>query len=481
LSFPRTEIGKAKIAIVAAETTPDLLAPGFHDDGNARRLIALHGHELRYCHDFKKWLIYDGRRWALDTTGRARQLAKQTMVEFHNQATMVRDAKEAETFARKSLNDKAITNLLSMAQSDIFVVPEQLDQDIWALNFLNGTVDLRTGKLRPHNSGDFITKLIHCDYNPGAGCPLFLGFLARIMGASPDASEDELDRAERMSAYLQKAFGYSLTGDTSEKVVFFCHGNGNNGKTTVLSLFLRLAREYSVLLQIDSLTVQRESNNSQADLADLRGARFASTSETEEGQRLAEGKLKRITQGMGMIKSVRKYENPITFPETHKLWFDANHKPIIKGTDNAIWNRLHLIPFTVTIPKDEIDETLPAKLVAEAEGVLAWAVAGAVRWHAEGLGKPSEVEAASKQYRQEMDQLSRFVDERCLLLPSARIQARQLYQAYRSWAEAIGEHPMPEVSFSTRMVERDHEKVKTETGRFYQGIALRSDRNPDGP
>src|ERR1700693_3784585 len=117
--------------------------------------------------------------------------------------------------------------------------------------------------------------------------------------------------------------------------------------------------------------VRHENNNSQADLADLRGARFVVTSETEEGQRLAEGKLKRITQGMGKIKATRKYENPIEFPETHKLWIDANHRPVIRGTDAAIWNRLYTVPFTVTIPPEEIDRTLLSKLLQEAEGVLA--------------------------------------------------------------------------------------------------------------
>jgi putative DNA primase/helicase len=144
--------------------------------------------------------------------------------------------------------------------------------------------------------------------------------------------------------------------------------------------------EYAVLLQIDTLMVRQESNNTQADLADLRGARFVMTSETEEGQRLAEGKLKRITQGMGRIKATRKYENPVEFPESHKLWIDANHLFIVRGTDNAIWNRLHPVPFDTTISRADEDKELPAKLATELEGILAWAVAGAVCWYAEGPG-----------------------------------------------------------------------------------------------
>src|ERR1039457_4753354 len=155
------------------------------------------------------------------------------------------------------------------------------------------------------------------------------------MGGGPDASEAALDRADRLIGYLQKAFGYALTGVTSEKVVFIFYGSGNNGKSTLLSTFLKILEEYAVLLQIDTLMVRQESNNTQADLADLRGTRFVMTSETEQGQRLAEGKLKRITQGMGKIKAPRKYENPIEFDETHKLWLDANHLPQVRGTDNA--------------------------------------------------------------------------------------------------------------------------------------------------
>ncbi len=202
-------------------------------------------------------------------------------------------------------------------------------------------MDLRTGVLSLHDRHQFITKMVRYNYRPAATCPTFLRFLSRIMGIS----------ADRLIAYLQKAIGYSLTGITCEKAVFLLHGPGDNGKTTLLALFLHVLTEYAVLLQIDSLMVRQESNNTQADLADLRGARFVMTSETEEGQRLAEGKLKRITQGMGRIKAVRKYENPIEFDESHKLWIDANHLPTVRGTDNAIWNRLHPIPVFRDYPK----------------------------------------------------------------------------------------------------------------------------------
>lgn len=452
----------------------DLLVPLLNDNGNAERLIQRHRHELRYCHEYKRWLVYDGRRWDLDATGQARNLAKQTMLAFLEAAIAGR-SETAEKFAKSCLDSKRIVSMLWMAEPEIFVKAEELDQDPFLLNFRNGTVDLRTGKLAPHEPREFITKLVDHNYSPEATCPLFLKTLAHMMGATPDASEAELERADRLVSWLQKTLGYALTGSTSEKCLFILHGPTDAGKSTLLELFRWLVKEYSNVIQIDTLMVRSDNigNNAAADLSDLRGARFVMTSETEEGQRLAEGRLKRICQGQGMIKSCRKYENPVAFPETHKLFMDANHRPTIRGTDNAIWGRLRLIPFQVQIPKDEIDRELPAKLREEAEGILTWAVAGAVRWHQEGLGHPPEIDAAVAEYRKAMDQVGRFIAACCILLPTARVKARPLYTAYRAWAEAAGEHPTSEVLFAQRLEERHIDSDRGREGSVYRGIGLK--------
>jgi putative DNA primase/helicase len=300
------------------------------------------------------------------------------------------------------------------------------------------------------------------------------------MGHHPDRSEGELECSERLLSYLQRALGYSLTGLTSEKAVFLLHGSGDNGKSTLLSTFLKLVDEYAVLLQIDTLMVRQESNNTQADLADLRGARFVMTSETEEGCRLAEGKLKRITQGMGRIKATRKYENPVEFEETHKLWIDANHLPVVRGTDNAIWNRLHPVPFAVVIPKEEQDRTLPTKFIEEAPGILAWAVEGAIRWCREGLGKPPEVADAGKSWRAESDQIGRFIRECCVVGEYCQVKARVLYVGYKKWAEEAGEHAEKETNFARRIAEQGFSKDRKTAGKVYAGIGLSLESMPDG-
>ena len=457
----------------------DLLPYLHNDEGNASRLIQLHGRDIRYCHALKKWLVWDGRRWAVDVTDQVRRLATETMREFRKQGLSIGDS-NAVRFARGSLNVRRISNMLSMAEFEIFVTPEQLDKDLYLLNFENGTVDLRTSALRPHDRKDLITKLVHYSYRPDAQCPRWRAFLDRIMGGCSDAGQGDMERARRLTDYLQRALGYSLTGSAIEKVFFMPFGNGNNGKSTMLTTYRQLIEEYAVVVQADTLMARQESNNTQADLADLRGARFAQTSETEEGQRLSQSKLKRITQGMGTIKAVRKYENPIEFKETHKIWMDTNRKPTIRDADDAAtFNRLHPIPFTVQIPNDEIDKRLPEKLLAEAEGILAWAVAGAKSWHElGGLDPPPEVKAANDEWRAEMDQLAHFIEQCCILGKGFTAQASALFYAYKGWCESNGESSLTNTAFGRKLGEKGFCKRHVATGTQYEGIGLTA--NPDG-
>jgi putative DNA primase/helicase len=442
-----------------------LLDPPFNDYGNGQRIISKFGRRLRYCSAFKSWLVYDGTHWSVDRTDAARRLAHETMLEFARQA-LTSGGETASKFAGRCLNTQRITAAMREAEPHLVVTVDQLDRQPYMLNFKNGTVDLRSGELLPHTADDLITKLVAHRYQADATCPQFLKFIGRVLPELED--------------YLQKALGYSLTAVTCEKAVFVCHGGGNNGKTTLLATVREVVGDYyAVLLQIDTLMARAADNNSQADLADLRGARFVMTSETEENQRLAEGRLKRITQGLGRIKAVRKYENPIEFAETHKLWMDCNHKPLVRGNDQALWNRLHLIPFAITIAAEEIDRELPQKLIEEAEGILAWMVAGAVRWHAEGLGKPASVESAGLEWRADMDQFGRFIEECCVIGEFAQMRARAIYSAYRKWAEEAGEQPVMETSFGNTLRERGFTKKHTKQGAVYQGIGLAS-RSDEG-
>lgn len=444
------------------------------DTGNAHRFRARYRDEVRYCHALKAWFFWDGRRWVRDDQGHTTTLAKGVVIEFLKQACGANN-REAEKFAKSSLDAPRIKALLTLAQDEMTIKPTDFDQCPDLLVFKNGTVNLSTGIMGGFERGDFVTKLVHYDYRPEATCPLFLTFLRRLMGAGQDEG-----RAYRLVDALQVYFGYSLTGRTSAKAVFMLIGPKDTGKTTLLELFCKLLAEHSTLIRIETLMEgpAQRSLGLRADLADLHGARFARTSETEEGKKLAEAQLKSITQGMGLIRSERKFENPFEFPETHKLWIDTNHKPVIRGSDSAIWDRLITIPFDVVIPEEEKDPQLLAKLLAEAEGILAWSVAGAQRWYAAGgrLPRPDAVREAGDAYRAEMDTVKRFLDECCEFSVSFRVGSTEIYRAYHRWAEGGGERPMAQVSFSKRMKNRKGiENEHKEGGTVFFGVRVRTE------
>jgi len=475
---------------------PNLLVQPYTDTGNAERLIVMYGHDIHFCVDMKKWLVWDGRRFNSGDTRRVKLFAKLTMREMHKQAATLEKSKSeaAERHARTSESAKGIAAMLTCAEYEGHgpISAADLDQTPYLLNCLNGTLDLRTDQFREHRREDLITKLVHFNYRPGAQCPQFMRFVHRIMGDGPDASDQARERADRLVSYLQKCFGYSLTGDVSEKAVFCFFDaaatrSGNNGKTTLLEIIRFVLAEYSGQILIDSLMMHqsRESNASMADLGDLRGTRFVTTSEAEEGQRLAVGKLKYITQGMGEIKTCRKYENPITFTATHKLFLDANHKPVVRGTEKAVWNRLKPIPFTVTIGPEEIDKTLLEKLKGEAEGILAWIVEGCRRWRREGLGDPPEVLEAAAVWKAESDRLPAFLEEKCVLGQDGWVAVSLLWPAYQSWCEANNERfRLPKTAFEEKLEELGCKRGTREhsTIRAWIGIRFRTsdDDRTDG-
>jgi putative DNA primase/helicase len=437
----------------------NLLEQPFNDYGNAQRLIQMHGRDLRFCPSMKRWLIWDGVRFKLDEKEEIRRVTQQVMLEFCKQAIQ---SDVASRFAGSSLNSQRISAAIRESQPLLAVSPAELDSDPNLLNFLNGTLDLQTFKLARHQRENLITKVVGYGYNAKARAPEFEKFVDRVLGP--------------LVPFVRKALGYSVTGLTTEKVVFLCYGPTNSGKTTLLEVVRHLFEEYATLILVDSLMTQNEDNNSRADLADLRGCRFAMTSETEEGQRLREGKLKRLTQGQGLVKAVRKYEHPIQFAESHKLWMDTNHKPMIRGTDDAIWGRLVILPFERPLADSEIDRDLPQKLRAQAEGIIAWILEGANLWRKEGLGKIAVVEEIRDQWRTEMDRLAEFLESRCVEGSMMSSASESLYREYRTWSEQVGERPMTNTAFGLRLVEGGFEKRRDSRGRtVYQGIGLKAD------
>jgi putative DNA primase/helicase len=357
---------------------------------------------------------------------------------------------------------------LAKSEPGVPVTPERLDADPWVLNVCNGTLDLRTGHLRPHARADLLTKLAPVTYDPGALCPTWEAFLSRIL-----AGDVALIR------FVQKVIGYSLTGSTQEQCLFILYGAGANGKSTLIQTISALLGDYARQTPTESLLVQR-GDGVRNDLARLQGARFVSAVEVEGGRRLAEALVKQLTGG-DTITARFLYGEHFEFQPMFKLWLAVNHKPVVQGTDHAIWRRLRLIPFTVTIPAAEQDKRLTEKLRAELPGILRWAVEGCLAWQQEGLAPPTAVKRATGDYRAEMDVIAAFIRDCCVVEPQRQVSTSELYAEYRGWCEQMGESAVTQKAFGTALRERGCTPGRTSGGRLWVGIALREEETePQG-
>lgn len=442
------------------------LGAGEHctDLGNGRRMASQHGPWLRYA---GRWFVWDGMRWAKDATGEVERRAKETARHIVGEAQAATDDERPKLmkWAMASESATRIRSMIEMARSEppVAVSGEVFDRDPMLLNCPNGTVDLRTGELRSHRREDMITKVAGAPFDLSATCQLWLAFLARIF-----------DGNESLISYIQRALGYALTGLTAEQVFFFLYGLGKNGKSTLLEVMRAVLGDYALAGSFSMLLVNKNGGGPRNDIARLRGARFVTAIESGAGTTLDEAVVKQLTGG-DTIAERALYQEASEFRPTHKLLLAANHKPVIKGTDEAIWRRVHLIPFTVEIPEPERDKHLDEKLMREASGILAWLVGGCLEWNRIGLNPPQEVLAATANYRAEMDDIGPFFDARCVVEPRASVKAGELYAAYKSWAEEVGESPISQTAFGLRLGEKGFAVKKRESGKHRMGIRLRKE------
>ena len=455
------------------------------DLGNARRLVRKHGKDIRYCKRFGKWFIFADGHWCDDETDEIFRRAKTTVGLIYGEASTAIEEVDRKALAKHALKSEGherIRAMIASAESEpgVPVTSDTLDRDPWLLTVKNGTIDLRTGRLRTHRREDLITKLAPVVFDPRAECPRWLAFLESIF--SGDAE---------LISFVKRALGYSLSGITRERVLFILHGVGRNGKGTLLEVVRDiLGPDYSSDTPTDTLLVKRDSGIPN-DIAKLRGARFVTASEVDEGRRLAEATVKKLTGG-DMVSARFMRGEFFDFMPAFKLWLGTNHKPDIRGTDRAIWDRLRTIPFGVRFVKPDEEPDAPAhlhadaqlreKLLAEAPGILAWMVQGCLEWQRIGLGYPKAVKDATAGYRAEMDILGMFFSDCCVENERASVTAKDLYGAYSRWCEATGEKPMTQTMVGKRLTERGFDSAQVGKGRArtWIGIGLRSDESREG-
>jgi P4 family phage/plasmid primase-like protien len=453
----------------------DTERPSLTDSGNAIRFARQHGEHLRYCWVWDQWFEYDDRRWARDPGDRVVARAKETARAIYAEAAQETDSdrrKAVAAWAVKSESEPGIRRMLELAKSEpgIPVLPSELDRDVYLLNTASGTLETRTLALRPHRHEDLITKVTAAPYIPGARHPVFDAYLDRVL---PD---------DTVRAFVQRAAGYALTGSTAEEVLFFAHGPGASGKSTMLKGLRMALGDYAMTADFTSFT-ERRANGPKEDIARLAGARLVVSVEVKDGTRLAEGLIKWLTGGDD-ITARRLYEQSFEFTPHFKLMLAANHRPWARDDDDAFWRRIIEIPFTESIPEGDRDPSVKATLCDPDQAgpaILAWAAEGAAAWFQGGLAIPEAVRHATRAYRQDTDPLAPFLATCCVLELDASVTAGELRTAYEAWAKEEGiRYPLGGQAWGERLRAKGCTAGRRHGGvRAWRGIRLRGLSDPD--
>ncbi|KRG85637.1 hypothetical protein H7691_11930 [Stenotrophomonas sp. CW117] len=425
------------------------------EDALALSFTRRYHRDWRYVAAWGRWLVWDGQRWRTEDTLAAtdliRSVCRQTAVRADNPKV-----------AAKLASASTVGGVERLARADRrhAATTDEWDADPWLLNTPGGVVDLKTGRMRPHERADRMTKITTA--TPSGDCPTWKQFIDEVTGGD-----------QELQAYLQRMVGYALTGSTQEHALFFLYGTGANGKSVFVNTLATILGDYATNAPMDTF-METRTDRHPTDMAGLRGARFVAAIETEQGKRWAESKLKNLTGGDKISARFMRQDFFEFFPQ-FKLFVAGNHKPAIRNIDEAMKRRLHLIPFTITVPPERRDKNLQQKLLAERDGILAWAVQGCLDWQRHGrLLPPQRVVDATEEYFEAEDALGRWLDERCVREANAKSLTAELFNDWKQWAEAAGEFVGAQRRFSDLLITRGIEKWRNGVGvRGFQGIGLK--------
>ena len=433
------------------------------DAGNAECFALLFKDSLRFCKSLKKWMKWDGVRWKIDTDGEAHRAAIFTARARKAAATYIPNEdtkKNAERWAKDSESLAKRNAMLNTAihLSSIEVQINQFDQNPFLAGVKNGTLDLKTGEFRESKRKDYLSMQFNVSFDPLAKAPRWEQFLYEVF------AEDK-----ELIAWLQRAVGYSLTGDTSEQKIFLCYGNGANGKSVFLDVLSHLLGDYSGNCSFSTFDANKK-NEATNDLAALKGKRLVTVIETDEDKRLAEARVKAVT-GQDNVSARFLYGEFFSYKPSFKIWMAMNHKPLIRGTDKGIWRRILLIPFTQNFI-NKADPYLVSKLIEELPGILNWGLEGLKEWKEKRLGSTKAIEEASDNYKKESDLLQQWIDESLELEVQSITASSDAYQAFAEWCRGRGFPIWSINSFGRAMTEKGFERKSNGKNREYVGFRL---------
>ena len=440
---PTSEDGK--VTALQPKTKRSGLGPV--DDHIADVFAEEHRNDLRYVAVWGKWFEWNGKLWREDGTLRAFDLVRQSCrAQGIERAGMAKMVAAVQTLAR--------------ADRRIAATVDQWDADPWLLNTPDGIVNLRDGNVRKNDPRAYMTKI--AAVGPRGNCPLFLKFLDRIMGGDNE-----------LVAYLQRVFGYCLTGDASEQALFFNYGGGANGKTVLMSTVSGILGDYCMATPIETFT-ESKSDRHPTELARLRGARLVTATETEAGRHWAESRIKELTGGE-KIAARFMHQNFFEYQPVFKPFLSGNHTPRLRSVGLAMRRRVNLIPFTVTIPEDERDPQLAEKLKAEWPGVLAWMIDGCLDWQERGLAPPEAVTNATDAYFAGEDSYANWIADCCDAIPGFVTPSTVLFVSWKAWAEKAGQTVGNSSQFREEMERLGVVHKHGRNGNYYRGLSIRQD------
>jgi putative DNA primase/helicase len=456
-SSSATALAEVAISFAAGAVSGDPPPPRFSEEALALRFSREYEGELRYVDASGQWMGWNGMRWCKDDTldvfDKCRAICRRASAECG-------DAKERAAMKIAAAQTVAATERLARSDRRHAATIEQWDTDPFLLNTPAGTVDLRTGEMHDHRLDQYLTKMTAA--GPGGDCSMWRSFLDRVT-----------DGSSELQAFLQRVIGYCLTGSVKEHALVFLYGTGANGKSVFLSTIAGLLGDYAKTAPASAFTANSTEQHP-TEVAGLRGARFVTAIETEDGRRWAEAKIKSLTGGDRITARFMRQDFFEYVPQ-FKLIVAGNHKPGLRNVDEAIRRRLHLIPFTVTIGEQERDPDLVEKLKTEYPGILQWAIEGCIMWQWDGLKPPAVVRDATSQYLTAEDAIGRWIDDCCVLNPQCWSSSTALYHNHKEWCEQVGERCRSQKGFVQALEARGFPRERTDRAKGITGIGLRDD------
>lgn len=441
------------------------------DRGNAEFIGDVMGQDIRWCQAERRWYIWTGTHWSTDEVLGVEARAKEVIRLMHTWAASIEDEDRrnaAKAHVHNTESHFRLTQMLAHFKSEpgIPVTRDQFNKHDWLLPVRNGTLDLETGELLDHNRKHYFTKCLEYNYDAKATCPRWMQFLGLVTGGDAE-----------LQGYLQRVAGYMLTGSNSEKAFFFSYGDTDTGKSVFAQALAMLLGPFAMKVSSQSfMTNKRDAASHSEDVAQMDGARFVYATEGDRGQRLNEGLIKVLT-GDDTIRARALHQNSFEFKVRAKVWFASNYKPLTSGSDNAIWNRVKLVPFGVVIPMDvrKPREQALEELRAELPGILNWALEGLRLYLLDRpLREPTVVRQAVEEYRKEMDTIGEFIEEWCTCGASKKIQSRTLYSFYANWCRENGTFALGSKTFSQELKKKGFTSQHTSDGTTWYGLEIRS-------